>query len=683
MSTYLRDRQFLNLLDRIPLKEQFIKIVVLNWKEQPLEEIQGRASSGNLNIKGNSSMRRTCNLNVLIDEEQSSITSVKNWLSINKKIKLEIGITNTLAAQGYYSDQEIIWFPLGVYIIYNASISNSSGQNISASLQLRDKMSLLNGDCGGSLPASVTFSDYDSLDANGAYYTSQPTIYTIIRYLVNYFGGEQLPKIIISDVDERIRKVMKWTGSNILYITQYTRNQTTQYNATTDKDLVDQQLASGAIDAYTAYEPGQDVGYIYTDFIYPGELIGNAGDSVCTILDKIKNTLGNYEYFYDLDGNFVFQEIKNYLNTSKSTTDLEKIEQSDYLIDITKGKAVFTFDDSFLIQSYANAPQYNMIKNDYIVWGIRQDSSSDASYPVRFHLAIDTKPQVGNTYKVFFYEDPDDGLKKAKRPIQFSSLSNFPTQGAQDIYYLAIDTNAVYRWNTESNNYEKLNVELKDITTTDWRTELYLSGTQAEGFSLNTNSYYTELNNEWPKIYDIENGRFYEEYEKDPSKIDYYLDFIDSSAAIGELSIENIGKRSKIIEPDENINCVFERPIPNLVMIDSSQDTDKVNEQRQEAERKGQDYIQVSGSIYALLAAGGFQNSCYEKMKELLYQYTSYNESITLQSLPIYYLDVNQRISVQDLKSDIYGDYMINSISIPFDINSMMTIQATRALERI
>ena len=29
--------------------------------------------------------------------------------------------------------------------------------------------------------------------------------------------------------------------------------------------------------------------------------------SVDTILSKIKNTLGNYEYFYDIDGNFVFQ----------------------------------------------------------------------------------------------------------------------------------------------------------------------------------------------------------------------------------------------------------------------------------------------------------------------------------------------------------------------------------------
>jgi hypothetical protein len=36
-------------------------------------------------------------------------------------------------------------------------------------------------------------------------------------------------------------------------------------------------------------------------------LIANAGETVVSILDKIKNILGNYEYFYDINGNFVFQ----------------------------------------------------------------------------------------------------------------------------------------------------------------------------------------------------------------------------------------------------------------------------------------------------------------------------------------------------------------------------------------
>lgn len=676
---YLRDKNFLKTIDRISLKEEFAKITILNWQERPIEDIQGKVSSGTLNINGSSSLRRTCNLTILIDENNSNITSVKNSLSINKKIKLDIGIKNNTSQ---YSEYDIIWFPLGTYIISSVSITNTNSQITSASLQLKDKMCLLNGECGGLLPASVTFSSYDVLDANGAYQTEQPTIYTIIKYVVNYFGGEQLPKILISDVDERVRKVMKWTGSNPLYITQYTSTTSgVQYGATTDKEQVDEALAAGTIDSYTEYKSGQDVGYIYTDFIYPGELIGDAGDSVCDILDKIKSALGNYEYFYDLDGNFIFQEIKNYLNTSKSTTDLNDMEQNDYLIDITKGKSVYTFNDSFLISSYSNAPQYSMIKNDYIVWGMREDATTGATYPIRYHLAIDTKPQTGNTYKVFFYDDPDDGIRKAKRPIQFSTRDGFPPQGAEDTFYLALDTNIVYKWDTEQNTYVMLATQTKDITTTDWRTELYLSGAQAEGFSLDTNNYYTELNNEWPKMYDIENGEFYEEYEKDPSSLDYFLDFIDSSAAIGELSISNIGKRSKIVV-DEDINCIFEREIPNLVMIDASQDSAIVTEQREEAQRKGQDYIQVTGAIYNLLATGGTQNSAFERVKELIYQYTSYNESITLQCLPIYYLDVNQRITVIDSKSNIYGDYMINSISIPLNISSMMTISATRALER-
>ena len=676
---YLRDKNFLKAIDRISLKEEFAKITILNWQERPIEDIQGKVSSGTLNINGNSSLRRTCNLTILIDENNSNITSVKNSLSINKKIKLDIGIKNNTSQ---YSEYDIIWFPLGTYIISSVSITNTNSQITSASLQLKDKMCLLNGECGGLLPASVTFSSYDTLDANGAYQTEQPTIYTIIKYVVNYFGGEQLPKILISDVDERVRKVMKWTGSNPLYITQYTSTTSgVQYGATTDKEQVDEALAAGTIDSYTEYKSGQDVGYIYTDFIYPGELIGDAGNSVCDILDKIKSALGNYEYFYDLDGNFIFQEIKNYLNTSKSTTDLNNMEQNDYLIDITKGKSVYTFDDSFLISSYSNAPQYSMIKNDYIVWGMREDATTGATYPIRYHLAIDTRPQTGNTYKVFFYDDPDDGIRKAKRPIQFSTRDEFPTQGAEDTFYLALDTNIVYKWDTEQNTYVRFATQTKDITTTDWRTELYLSGAQAEGFSLDTNNYYTELNNEWPKMYDIENGEFYEEYEKDPASLDYFLDFIDSSAAIGELSISNIGKRSKIVV-DEDINCIFEREIPNLVMIDASQDSAIVTEQREEAQRKGQDYIQVSGAIYNLLATGGTQNSAFERVKELIYQYTSYNESITLQCLPIYYLDVNQRITVNDSKSNIYGDYMINSISIPLNISSMMTISATRALER-
>jgi hypothetical protein len=63
---------------------------------------------------------------------------------------------------------------------------------------------------------------------------------------------------------------------------------------TTDRNKI--PAAAG----YTMYESGQDIGYTYTDFVFPSELVANAGDNICTILDKVKNSLGNYEYFYDI-----------------------------------------------------------------------------------------------------------------------------------------------------------------------------------------------------------------------------------------------------------------------------------------------------------------------------------------------------------------------------------------------
>jgi hypothetical protein len=40
--------------------------------------------------------------------------------------------------------------------------------------------------------------------------------------------------------------------------------------------------------------------------VYAGDLILKAGENLTTLLDKIKNMLGNFEYFYDVNGFFVF-----------------------------------------------------------------------------------------------------------------------------------------------------------------------------------------------------------------------------------------------------------------------------------------------------------------------------------------------------------------------------------------
>jgi hypothetical protein len=58
----------------------------------------------------------------------------------------------------------------------------------------------------------------------------------------------------------------------------------------------------------TKIEYGDTAGYRTTELTYAGDLIANVGESITSVLDKIKNMLVEFEYFYDVDGRFIFQK---------------------------------------------------------------------------------------------------------------------------------------------------------------------------------------------------------------------------------------------------------------------------------------------------------------------------------------------------------------------------------------
>ena len=669
---YLKDVNFLNSFDKNKLKQQFVKLIVLSFNEMPIAEIQGKVLSGNISLDGSSAMRRTANISLVADEYENDLTDTKHLLSINKKVEVLIGFTNTT---GEYSDFPILWFPQGTFVIITPNISHGTN-GINISLTLHDKMALLNGECGGTLPASIIFHQVEDIDENGQIYIRQPTIYQIIQELVNHFGGQQLGKIIISDIDDKIKKVMKWTGSTPLYLYQSLQDGQLRNHFSTNYS--EAQKGSGTIQEF---EYGQDVGYILTDFVYPGELVSNAGDTIVTILDKIKNMLGNYEYFYDVDGNFRFQQIKNYLNTSYSTFKINEIQASNYLVDYSGGKSVYTFTDADIITTFSNSPQYQQIKNDFIIWGKRQ-TIEGKEVPIRYHLAIDTKPPTGNEYKVFFFVDPDDGITKAKKPVEFTNRNSFPEKGEVGNYYLAADTAYIYKWAPDVQTYEKTSYTIETVTTTDYRTELYMAGVASQPFGLDSNYYYTELKNQWPKLYNMRgsNPGFFKESLQQPNNIDFFLDFIDTNSSLAQFSVDNIGRRTAVLV-DDMVNCIFEPDNPDIVIIQTG--TAETNKIREECENRKQEYVQVKTELYSLLSNGGFLRSAYEQMRKELYQYTNYNEQVSLTMLPIYYLEPNIRITIRDIQSGIYGDYMIKSFSLPLDVNGTMSLSCTRALERI
>lgn len=704
---YLNDSNFLEQIIKSHVITYFVKIIILDWQQNPINEIQGNVISANFNIDGQSSIRRTGNISFIPKDNIINIMEVNQLISINKKINVQIGYKNIT---NKYTDFPIIWFPLGLYVITSASISHSIS-DLNISLQLKDKMCFLNGECGGTLPAATVFDNYLTIDQNGQEVISKPTIYQIIRELVNHFGRQQLGKIIISDLDTRVKQAMKWAGNSPLYFVQ----KNNQYELTTDNSYYQQLLEEEWVDVLgSPFEFGQDVGYIYTNFTYPGDLIGQAGNTVTDILDQIIEVLGNYEYFYDINGNFVFQEIKNYLNNTQTKyildnlgnrilvadyiADLRTYEDllsEDYLLNNKIGKSVYQFKDSSLITSYTNNPQYQQIKNDFIVWGIKTLPSGN-QIPIRYHLAIDKKPKIGNIYKVFAYQDPEDNLIKYHCPIAFENKNNFPVTGASGVFYLDKSNNKIYKWDKDDNNvyqYILINSQLISVKTKDWRTQLYFQGVSAQPYGTQSNYYYTQLYNEWPKLFELVNkGSFYQDKIKDnvlnhPEQIDFFLDIIDSTSKIGEFQIDNIGRRTKVLNQDKNVNCIFQPQIPDIILLplsDSQNPHTQMGKMRREAIVRGQTWWQVNDSIYSFLTIGGSLNSGYQVIRQLLHQYTSYNENISFNCLPIYWLQPNTRIEVRDEQSFIYGDYMINSISFSLgDAEDTMTINCVKALEKI
>ena len=130
---------------------------------------------------------------------------------------------------------------------------------------------------------------------------------------------------------------------------------------------------------------------------------------------------------------------------------------------------------------------------------------------------------------------------------------------------------------------------------------------------------------------------------------------------------------------DGNSNCIFPIDPPPYVYIHANGDVQK---EREIAKEKGQEAIQVNDDVFNNLILGGSRNPAYDKVRELLYQFTSYNESITLSVVPIYYLEPNTRITVHDNETGVHGDYLIKTISLPLTTNGTSNISATRCLER-
>lgn len=641
MYEYLQDIDFLEKLDKSKTRVQYAKIILLDFQENPIKEITGDITAGSISGNGSSIIRRTISLTMLASADNSNIEDVNNDIAINKKIKVEIGLKNPFRDQ--YSD-EIIWFPKGLYVISSASISRStSGWNIS--ITAKDKGCLLDGTAGGTLPASTIFHDREIVEDDGTTTIELIKIYDIIFEAVTHWGGEAAENVFISDVPDQVKVLMKYVGDQPIYFDQ---------NYASFSFIYDENKIP--------YKYGDDVGYKMTDFTYPGELVLSAGETVASLLDKIAKTLGNFEYFYTEDGKFIFQEIKNYLNTGSPFWDLDT---NDYVASYTNKGYVYSLKDLDTTTTINRSPKYDQIKNDFYAWGLRK-SSSGAEIGIRYHLAIDTKPTIVRADK-YMWKIYANSEKKVVLRFDYTDSKEPPQlEGAELFRYPSLVSN-------------------------NWREELYRRAVEAQYTNSVYDQYYdSELIAEWPKLYNpnpsvdgkpntwLSSSGWNPDVLDNPGKLNYWLDFIDAdSTDAGKYSIKQIGRRSKVVN-DNSLKSVYNKEVTDIVFLDGY-DEDTIAE----FILTGQQYFILQENYQNLFQMSATGASCFDKIREMLYQNLSYNTTIQVTCMPKYYIDVNNIIYIFDRESNIDGNFQITQYTLPLTYNGTMSITATEVLTRV
>ena len=714
---------FLDHISDFVNQRQYVKMTLLTWEEDPIKAIEGEISSGSISKDGNSSVRRTCSLSCAVDGNSYNVENMDMDFTLNRKIFIEIGIKND---SDFYPEYPILWFPQGVFFITSFAMNSSSSSSVNLTLGLKDKMALLNGDVGGMLPGVVRFDAMDTQTSDGQWVEQKVLVYNIISELVNHYGGEDLNNIVIDDVPLRIRKIMKWVGDTPLY-----------GKVQEGGDIVGPEIWTFSLEEpenlnfVNVYKYGADVGYIYSDFILQDELYSNSGDSVCTILDKIKTILGNYEYFYDEMGIFHFREIKNFLNVTQAEFVLDEMSENDYLVETTNEKSLYSFKDDKNITSITVTPNYSNIKNEYIIHGITAATSNEVAMNIMYHLVIDEKPQLieddmqhtepyyGVFENIAYYTDTLDGLNKLTKWLEVNEL---PTVGNFNLFYY-ISGDGLYYWDNTlykkaviitGYNADGSPIEIEPelynkYYAKDWRTFLYLKGLEAQVNGTDEGIYFEELAAFWPAEYNlqhnnqqffgIQNGESGDETYLTLTEGKYFLDFIDTSSELGKYSVSAIGRRGDVVT-DDKINCLFEPEIPNVIFLNIDNPTDNVSENnddkgenlspaellreaRDEANEHSHPWTQVHEDIYNNLAVGGYKNSAYERIKYELFYHTNYQRTVSLTTIPIFYLEPNSRVIISDKSTNTYGNFMVQNINISFGPGANMSVTLNEIFERL
>lgn len=794
MNWQLLDSDLLEKLDSANNKVLYAKIISLNWNEEPIEEIEGRITGGGgLSLDGQSSVRRTCSLTMIAEDvditdfywglktkfrleigitneyiseplwfpqgvflitEFSTSYSTSGY-SINisgqdKMCLLNGTLGGSLTAQVDFAQEEVYdvqyvqaTIEKNYYTAHTYYIKNSAGEYVLSDDEYSEDKTYFNREVTSTL--------------------EMLPLKTIIREAVHTYAQEPYHNIIINDLDNTGLELLESRADSPIYflfeskdncrnivlngnmvctltdtgenVTLATLPKEYIYNLVDGfDDLVKPVRFEQAGGTYfvAKVEEGQTAGYRMTDLTYAGEMIGEVGEAVtAAVLDPIVSMLGDYEYFYNIDGQFVFQKKGTYLNTSWDSL----IDTGDdvYAENAAMArKVIYNFEGNKLVSSISNNPQLQNIKNDYSVFGVRE-GLNDSEIVIHARIAIDDKPERycafdGTLFQVEGAEPvTGQGILRAKTAIWREIIF----QMAIDYYEHSHEDDFLY-------NLEKNNTFLSSGNEVICNCRKGLTG--YEQYYIDMEGFWRQLYNPEPPITYESFGGYYEEVEKTvedsnvtgafkrvmqwkpyaedrtkiscdfflpksmqeegqddenftdnpdlfywnknlvyaPDLVNFWIDFLDTTGELSKYSVKALGVRAKAINEDD-VNSIYYRETPDVIFFNGLEEYNEYSE----TNITGYTYVIMPNRVENMFKISSQGKSAKDVIDEQMYSCTYGQETISLTAIPIYYLEPNQLISVHDKESNINGEYLVNRISLPFEYNGLMTIEAAKAPSRL
>lgn len=625
----------LNQLTKQSYRNIDIKVFVLNYNFEVIDEISGIVESASFNIDADSDIRRTANITMLLQSNYTNTGILNNvyfqsgngyWF--DKYLNIQIGIKDN------YSN-EYGWYKEGIYLINEPSISYDAITN-SLSFQAVDLMSKMTGERNGQLEGQT----YSILvcDADGT-----PTNNTITKSIESLLDLQNFNKRVIFTPDINIvpQDINISAGGTTYELLSQLRDINSNWEMFFDVNGVFyfQEIPTGkakTLDGDIVYNAHPPV--VVDDNMWDQLLISY---ELATDFKNVKNYVEVYGRNYDVNNMLKGIDV-NILNNT-ITCNISDIEQLD------DGK----YYDIIIELGNMNAQPYKLEQSIYNI------------IISNWELTIPCKPHIkyGNTsYLIRVSKQNEEWVLEYLGYLQPQAVAweNNP----ESPFYVG-DVVNVYpeEYKEFDDEGNQMNYHIDDLVSYGTPAQPYICiqnypTTPEHGTILPTNTnywrLYTNLNPIFERWRPIQSGS--------TDILQYHIDDIVYYNQALWICIKDTPINQPII-PNEK----YEEYWIKLNSIDAIYGQMPIFKKMVRGVCVGGDYDNQPTNQTVL------ELSAYE-----LYNKCRLHDTITITCVPIYSLDVNKLISITLPNEDTPSYWIIKNISTEFEANGTQSITAMR-----